>query len=97
MSSFALVSSADIFGIIDVKKYRSKETGLGICFAHVDGPLVNGYFCLGRNIFTYIFNSYLRKEPFGGGSKFIALLGLCKISRTETVTLCFCFRWNFKK
>ena len=74
MSSFALVSSADIFGIIDVKKYRSKETGLGICFAHVDGPLVNGYFCLGRNIFTYIFNSYLRKEPFGVGSKFIALL-----------------------
>ena len=74
MSSFALVSSADIFGIIDVKKYRSKETGLGICFAHVDGPLVNGYFCLGRNIFAYIFNSYLRKEPFGGGSKFIALL-----------------------
>ena len=54
MSNFALVSSADVSGIINVKKYRSKETGLVICFAHVDGPLVNGYFCLGMDIFIYI-------------------------------------------
>ena len=74
MSNFALVSSADVSGIIDVKKYRSKETGLVICFAHVDGPLVNGYFCLGINMFVFIFNKFFRKELFGVVSKNIALL-----------------------
>jgi hypothetical protein len=34
-------------GNIPVAKYRSKKTGLSVCIAQVEGPLVNGYFCLG--------------------------------------------------
>jgi len=33
--------------IIPVRKYRSRKTGLRIVVAEVQGPLVNGYFCLG--------------------------------------------------
>ncbi|XP_060600571.1 uncharacterized protein C05D11.1-like [Ruditapes philippinarum] len=33
-------------GNIPVAKYRSKKTGLSVCIAQVEGPLVNGYFCL---------------------------------------------------
>ena len=35
---------------IPVSKYRSKETGVSVFLANVEGPLVNGYFCLGENI-----------------------------------------------
>ncbi|XP_064646790.1 uncharacterized protein C05D11.1-like [Lineus longissimus] len=31
---------------IPVTKYRSKRSGLTLCIAEVDGPIVNGYFCL---------------------------------------------------
>ncbi|XP_067661811.1 uncharacterized protein C05D11.1-like [Haliotis asinina] len=31
---------------IPVSKYRSKETGISVFVAQVEGPLVNGYFCL---------------------------------------------------
>ena len=34
-------------GVIPVYKYRSKKTGLTVVIAQVEGPLVNGYFCLG--------------------------------------------------
>ncbi len=33
---------------LKVEKYRSKRTGITLCFVEVPGPLVNGYFTLGR-------------------------------------------------
>lgn len=34
-------------GGVTVSKLRSLRTGLVVCLAQVDGPLVNGYICLG--------------------------------------------------
>lgn len=45
---FKLLYSVEADGNIPVSKYRSERTGLTICIANVDGPLVNGYFCLGK-------------------------------------------------
>lgn len=47
-SSFDLVYSVEADGNIPVSKYRSGKTGLTIFIADVGGPLVNGYFCLGK-------------------------------------------------
>ncbi len=33
---------------IPVYKYRSEKTGLTVAIAQVEGPLVNGFFCLGQ-------------------------------------------------
>ena len=57
MEDFELISSAVVSDIIPIKKYRSKVTGITVCIANVNGPLVNGYFCLGKNFF--IFDSFL--------------------------------------
>lgn len=46
MEGFELISSAIVSDIIPIKKYRSKATGITVCIANVEGPLVNGYFCL---------------------------------------------------
>lgn len=35
---------------VPVEKYRSKRTGLHIVLAKVEGPLVSGYFTLGKTI-----------------------------------------------
>ena len=45
-SSFVQVASCEVAGVA-VKKYKSGRTGLVVCLAQVEGPLVNGYFCLG--------------------------------------------------
>ncbi len=36
-----------IVGGVEVRKLRSTKTGIVVCLAQVEGPLVNGYFCLG--------------------------------------------------
>ncbi|XP_047134404.1 uncharacterized protein C05D11.1 isoform X1 [Hydra vulgaris] len=46
MENYELLSTAVVSGIIPVKKYRSKQTGFTVCIGFVDGPIVNGYFCL---------------------------------------------------
>ncbi|XP_077994627.1 uncharacterized protein C05D11.1-like [Glandiceps talaboti] len=46
MASFEKVSSVVSNGVIPVSKYKSKKTGVTVCHAEVEGPLVNGYFCL---------------------------------------------------
>ena len=33
---------------VRVEKLRSTKTGIVVCLAHVEGPLVNGFFCLGE-------------------------------------------------
>ena len=37
-------------GVIPVYKYKSKESGLTVAVCQVEGPLVNGYFCLGKSV-----------------------------------------------
>lgn len=48
MSHFKLISSTKASDIIPVNKYVSEKTGLTVIIADVEGPLVNGYFCLGN-------------------------------------------------
>ena len=46
---FELLCKLKLLDVIPVEKYRSSRTGLVICIANVEGPLVNGYFCLGKH------------------------------------------------
>eukprot|EP00112_Aurelia_sp_Birch-Aquarium-sp1_P017903 Seg42.13_Seg42.8 transcript_id=Seg42.13_Seg42.8/GoldUCD/mRNA.D3Y31 product="putative protein C05D11.1" protein_id=Seg42.13_Seg42.8/GoldUCD/D3Y31 len=41
-----LLCELKLLDLIPIVKYRSIRTGLTICVANVEGPLVNGYFCL---------------------------------------------------
>jgi hypothetical protein len=60
MSHFKLKSSTKASDVIPVNKYVSEKTGLTVIIAETEGPLVNGFFCLGMvdNIFfddiTYV-------------------------------------------
>lgn len=44
--NFELYYSLKAFNKIPVAEYVSKKTGLTVCIAEVEGPIVNGYFCL---------------------------------------------------
>lgn len=46
--NFNLVCSSKANSLIPVHKYKSSLTGLTVVVAEVDGPVVNGYFCLGK-------------------------------------------------
>ncbi|VEN34485.1 unnamed protein product, partial [Callosobruchus maculatus] len=46
MGGFELLHSLHAFGRIPVSEYISKRTGLTVVIAEVEGPVVNGYFCL---------------------------------------------------
>ncbi|XP_034828177.1 uncharacterized protein C05D11.1-like [Maniola hyperantus] len=46
MSHFKLKSSIKASDVIPVSKYVSEKTGLTVIIANVEGPLVNGFFCL---------------------------------------------------
>ncbi|CAK1549762.1 unnamed protein product [Leptosia nina] len=46
MSQFKLVSSTKASDVIPVNKYVSNKTGLTVIIANVEGPTVNGFFCL---------------------------------------------------
>ena len=47
---YELQYSGKVNDIIPVCKYRSRKTGLRILVAQVQGPLVNGYLCLGTRL-----------------------------------------------
>lgn len=49
--NFELCYSLKAFDRIPVSEYISKKTGLTVCIAQVDGPVVNGYFCLATEAF----------------------------------------------
>jgi len=49
MTEFQLQYSGKVNDVVPVYKYRSSQTGLRIVIAQVEGPLVNGYFCLGEH------------------------------------------------
>ncbi|KAI4464378.1 presequence protease [Holotrichia oblita] len=44
--NFELLYSLNAYNRIPVHEYKSKETGLTVVIAEVDGPVVNGFFCL---------------------------------------------------
>ncbi|KRT80126.1 Peptidase [Oryctes borbonicus] len=44
--NFELMYSSKAYNRIPVHEYRSKETGLTLVIAEVEGPVVNGFFCL---------------------------------------------------
>lgn len=46
MSNFELLYSLKAYNKIPVAEYVSKKTGLTVVIAEVDGPVVNGFFCL---------------------------------------------------
>lgn len=46
--SFRLLCSLKANDLIPVHKYKSSLTGLTVVLAEVEGPVVNGYFCLGK-------------------------------------------------
>lgn len=50
-----LLTSAKVNGTIPVHKYESELTGLRVVLAQVEGPLVNGYFTLGKRLFCLWF------------------------------------------
>ena len=43
---YELLAECNVAGVL-VQKLRSTRTGIVVCIANVEGPLVNGYFCLG--------------------------------------------------
>lgn len=46
MASFKLVLSTKASDVIPVNKYVSEKTGITVIIADVEGPVVNGFFCL---------------------------------------------------
>ncbi|XP_029633499.1 uncharacterized protein C05D11.1 [Octopus sinensis] len=46
LGDFEYICTVKANGYIPVSKYKSKTTGLSVFLAAVDGPIVNGYFCL---------------------------------------------------
>lgn len=47
---FEQICSFQFLDHVQVEKYKSKRTGLTLCFVQVPGPLVNGFFCLGMEL-----------------------------------------------
>ena len=48
IDSFQLVYDVVSNSKIPVRMYKSKDTQLSVAIAQIEGPLVNGYFCLGK-------------------------------------------------
>ncbi len=46
-AAFKVVRKTRANGLIDVAKYVSAKSGLTVTIADVEGPMVNGYLCLG--------------------------------------------------
>ena len=44
--AYEALGSCEIAGVL-IRKLKSRRTGVTVYLAQVEGPLVNGYFCLG--------------------------------------------------
>lgn len=49
MGAFELSYSLLAYDKIPVSEYKSKNTGLTVVLAEVEGPVVNGFFCVGMH------------------------------------------------
>jgi hypothetical protein len=47
MDGFVRVAGCQVAGVA-VQKFKSSRTGLVVCLAQVEGPIVEGFFCLGE-------------------------------------------------
>ena len=45
-TGYEVLAECTVAGVL-VQKLRSTRTGIVVCIAQIEGPLVNGYFCLG--------------------------------------------------
>lgn len=45
---FELAYSVQAYDRVPVYEYVSKRTGLTVVIAEVEGPVVNGFFCVGK-------------------------------------------------
>lgn len=57
MGAFDFIYSIKANDTIPVHIYKSRDTGITVCIADVEGPVVNGYFCLG-NFFCFYISYY---------------------------------------
>lgn len=48
MGGFELICSLKAMDTIPVHMYKSTNTGMTVCIAEIDGPVVSGYFNLGN-------------------------------------------------
>lgn len=48
--AFRLISKTKANDLINVMKFLSKRTGMQVTIADVEGPVVDGYFCVGRRM-----------------------------------------------
>lgn len=53
MGGFELVYSMKTNDTVPIHIYKSTNTGITVCIAEVEGPVVCGYFCLGRILYLY--------------------------------------------
>lgn len=66
VANFELVYSIKAENYLPVHKYKSKRTGLTVVIGDVEGPTVNGYFCLGKYIIIC-----QKKKPAGKSNHLI--------------------------
>lgn len=48
--AFELSYSLLAYNRIPISEYKSKKTGLTVVIAEVEGPVVNGFFCVGKSL-----------------------------------------------
>ena len=48
VDGFVRVAGCEVAGVT-VQKFKSSRTGLVVCLAQVEGPIVEGFFCLGEH------------------------------------------------
>ena len=80
LDKYEVVSRLKANNKIPVTKYRSARTGLTVTVAQVDGPVVNGYFCLAteahdddgadllQSYLIYWLLKYLSRSPSHSGA-----------------------------
>lgn len=50
---FVRVAGCAVAGVT-IQKFKSSRTGLVVCLAQVEGPIVEGFFCLGKHQLLYL-------------------------------------------
>lgn len=53
MGGFELMHSIKSNDTVPIHIYKSTNTGITVCIAEVEGPVVCGYFCLGNFCYPY--------------------------------------------
>ena len=53
VDGFVRVAGCEVAGVT-IQKFKSTRTGLVVCLAEVEGPIVEGFFCLGEYTSLYV-------------------------------------------